>query len=312
MVQTLARALHELGVPHPLHIHASNLGVPGNIGSTLATITATEVGKLAPEAPGTGPGYAGDPDNFGCGFLDDHRIVTTAIGNTLPGEPANGQLFIWFGDPEEGFTTGFTSVTDGGVTFQVLVGLGLSLGSVGLGIVVLRNVLERRGELAVLMAVGFRKPTLQRLLLIENGALLTTLDVGTDYEPGSALDVGNGVSVQFGPGTLSAGDSFETLLIAKRYGLDAQRMREVLLQCPGANGTLQRWDTTRFTWQEKDMDLTLALAQKAGLMLPLAGQVDQLIKTLTAADVKALLYGPEAAYLGRVVKPLSSEEGGLA
>jgi 3-hydroxyisobutyrate dehydrogenase-like beta-hydroxyacid dehydrogenase len=106
--------------------------------------------------------------------------------------------------------------------------------------------------------------------------------------------------------------NFETLLIAKRYGLDAQRMREVLLQCPGANGTLQRWDNTRFTWQEKDMDLTLELAQKAGLMLPLAGQVDQLIKTLTAADVKALLYGPEAAYLGRVVKPLSSEEGGLA
>ncbi|MCC6823247.1 MAG: ABC transporter permease, partial [Verrucomicrobia subdivision 3 bacterium] len=57
-------------------------------------------------------------------------------------------------------------------TFQVLGGLGLLLGSVGLGIVVLRNVLERRGELALLMAVGFRKRTLQWLLLIENGALL--------------------------------------------------------------------------------------------------------------------------------------------
>jgi formylmethanofuran dehydrogenase subunit A len=42
VVQTLARALHELGVPHPLHIHASNLGVPGNIDSTLATIAALE------------------------------------------------------------------------------------------------------------------------------------------------------------------------------------------------------------------------------------------------------------------------------
>jgi 3-hydroxyisobutyrate dehydrogenase-like beta-hydroxyacid dehydrogenase len=106
--------------------------------------------------------------------------------------------------------------------------------------------------------------------------------------------------------------NFETLLIAKRYGLDAQRMREVLLECPGTNGTLRRWDTTRFTWQEKDMDLTLELAQKAGLMLPLAGHVDQLIKTLSASDVKALLYGPEATYLGRVVRPLSAEEGGLA
>lgn len=57
-------------------------------------------------------------------------------------------------------------------TFQVLGGLGLLLGSVGLGIVVLRNVLERRAELALLMAVGFRKATVQRLLLLENGALL--------------------------------------------------------------------------------------------------------------------------------------------
>lgn len=42
IVHTLARALHELGVPHPLHIHGSNLGVAGNIESTLATIDALE------------------------------------------------------------------------------------------------------------------------------------------------------------------------------------------------------------------------------------------------------------------------------
>ncbi|HET9700839.1 MAG TPA: formylmethanofuran dehydrogenase subunit A, partial [Burkholderiales bacterium] len=34
--------IHDLGVPHPLHIHASNLGVPGNVDSTLATIEAAE------------------------------------------------------------------------------------------------------------------------------------------------------------------------------------------------------------------------------------------------------------------------------
>jgi formylmethanofuran dehydrogenase subunit A len=42
VLHTLARALVELGVPHPLHIHASNLGVAGNIASTLATIDALE------------------------------------------------------------------------------------------------------------------------------------------------------------------------------------------------------------------------------------------------------------------------------
>jgi len=42
VVHTLARALRELGVPHPLHIHGSNLGVAGNIESTLQTIEALE------------------------------------------------------------------------------------------------------------------------------------------------------------------------------------------------------------------------------------------------------------------------------
>ncbi len=42
VVHTLARALRELGVPHPLHIHCSNLGVTGNIRSTLETIDALE------------------------------------------------------------------------------------------------------------------------------------------------------------------------------------------------------------------------------------------------------------------------------
>jgi ABC-type antimicrobial peptide transport system permease subunit len=57
-------------------------------------------------------------------------------------------------------------------TFQILGGLGLLLGSAGLGVVVLRNVLERRGELGLLAAVGFRRRALQRLVLSEHGALL--------------------------------------------------------------------------------------------------------------------------------------------
>jgi hypothetical protein len=71
-------------------------------GNSLGSIFARQVGKLAPEA-GEGPGYTGDPDNFGCGFLDNNRIVTSAIGDTLPGQPANGQLFLWFGPFDAGF-----------------------------------------------------------------------------------------------------------------------------------------------------------------------------------------------------------------
>jgi len=90
-------------------------------------------------------------------------------------------------------------------TFQVLGGLGLLLGSVGLGIVVLRNVLERRGELAVLMAVGFRKRQVQRLLLIENGALLATgLGVGVIAAAVAVLPAVLSPSAQLPVGSLAA------------------------------------------------------------------------------------------------------------
>lgn len=42
IIRTLTRALTELGVPHPLHTHTSNLGTAGNFESTLATIAAAE------------------------------------------------------------------------------------------------------------------------------------------------------------------------------------------------------------------------------------------------------------------------------
>lgn len=42
VIRALTRAVHDLGVPHPLHVHCNNLGVPGNIDTTLATIDAAE------------------------------------------------------------------------------------------------------------------------------------------------------------------------------------------------------------------------------------------------------------------------------
>jgi len=57
-------------------------------------------------------------------------------------------------------------------TFQTLGGLGLILGTIGLGIVLLRNALERKGELAVMQSFGFRRQTLSWMLLAENGFLL--------------------------------------------------------------------------------------------------------------------------------------------
>ncbi len=65
-------------------------------------------------------------------------------------------------------------------TFQSLGGLGLVLGTLGLMAVQLRNVLQRRGELALLQATGYSTARISRLVLLEHLALLLLgLGVGT-------------------------------------------------------------------------------------------------------------------------------------
>jgi putative ABC transport system permease protein len=57
-------------------------------------------------------------------------------------------------------------------TFQMLGGFGLLLGVLGLAVVLLRSVWERRAEFALLRAVGYRRRTLNWLVLAENTLLL--------------------------------------------------------------------------------------------------------------------------------------------
>lgn len=62
--------------------------------------------------------------------------------------------------------------------FQVLGGLGLILGSMGLGLLVLRNVLDRQGELALLRAVGYSRKKVRSLIFQEH-CLLFLVGVGS-------------------------------------------------------------------------------------------------------------------------------------
>lgn len=86
-------------------------------------------------------------------------------------------------------------------TFQALGGFGLILGTFGLGTVLLRNVLERRREMALLRATGFRTAHLVRAVVAESVCLLTTglvlgfacamVAIGPAYaERGEGLPVG--------------------------------------------------------------------------------------------------------------------------
>ena len=57
-------------------------------------------------------------------------------------------------------------------TFQMLGGLGLVLGTFGLAAVLMRNVLERRRELALLRAVGYNSSHFAGMVIAENALLL--------------------------------------------------------------------------------------------------------------------------------------------
>lgn len=82
--------------------------------------------------------------------------------------------------------------------FQVLGGLGILLGSAGLGIVVARNVLERRREFGLLEAVGFNPAQLRALVFAEHRWLIV-----------AALGIGSvSAIVAVSPGILQKGASF--------------------------------------------------------------------------------------------------------
>jgi ABC-type antimicrobial peptide transport system permease subunit len=56
-------------------------------------------------------------------------------------------------------------------TFQTLGSLGLMLGAIGLAVVLLRGLVERRAELALLTAIGFAPAARVKLVLAENAFL---------------------------------------------------------------------------------------------------------------------------------------------
>ena len=68
----------------------------------------------------------------------------------------------------------FNSVENTYLTvFMILGGLGMILGIVGMGIIIYRNLLERRHEMALLVSLGFSKRQVFKLVLTENILLLS-------------------------------------------------------------------------------------------------------------------------------------------
>ncbi len=91
MLEAVGGAVHELGLPHPVHIHANNLGVPGNADTTLDTMR-TVSGRQAHFAHLQFHCYGGKPGGLPRSrapelleYLNRHPELTADVGQVMFG-----------------------------------------------------------------------------------------------------------------------------------------------------------------------------------------------------------------------------------
>ena len=84
---------------------------------------------------------------------------------------------------------------------------------------------------------------------------------------------------------LNAVGLLEAGKLAETTGIDLAKLREALLISSGASDALKEWDMISFTWALKDMQIVADMTDKAGLSLPIAGAIKELVKE--ARRVKA-------------------------
>jgi ABC-type lipoprotein release transport system permease subunit len=112
------------------------------------------------------------PDSEGYRFflIDTPPGQADAVARTLAAALSDYGFSV---QPTEALLAGYHKVENAYLsTFRALGGLGLLLGTVGLAAVLMRNVLERRRELALLRAAGYRRRHLFTMVLAENAYLL--------------------------------------------------------------------------------------------------------------------------------------------
>ena len=70
----------------------------------------------------------------------------------------------------------------------------------------------------------------------------------------------------------------EAARLSEANGMDLPKLREALLISSGASDALKNWDNVSFTWALKDMQIVMRMADSAGLSLPLAGSIKEMVK----------------------------------
>lgn len=83
----------------------------------------------------------------------------------------------------------------------------------------------------------------------------------------------------------------EGLALARRHGLDPERLRQALLMSSAANDALAKWGTQTMAWAEDDMAIVAQMAAEAGLALPQAALNRELCRALKPRRYKLDEYG---------------------
>jgi len=83
----------------------------------------------------------------------------------------------------------------------------------------------------------------------------------------------------------------EALALAKRFGTDVDRLRQVLLMSSAENYALKHWGENTMAWAEDDMEIIQTMAHEVGVGLPQAGLNRELCRTLKPKRFKLDEYG---------------------
>jgi formylmethanofuran dehydrogenase subunit A len=91
VIETIATAVHDLGLPHPVHVHCNNLGVPGNWRTTLDTLRTLD-GRRAHLAHLQFHAYGGRPNGRPrsrapelADYLNSHPELSADVGQVMFG-----------------------------------------------------------------------------------------------------------------------------------------------------------------------------------------------------------------------------------
>jgi 3-hydroxyisobutyrate dehydrogenase len=66
--------------------------------------------------------------------------------------------------------------------------------------------------------------------------------------------------------------------LSEANGMDLVKLRDALLISSGASDALKNWENVSFLWALKDMQIVTKMADKAGLAMPIAGAIKELVK----------------------------------